>query len=152
MADPTIAPQAPTTTVTRNPFAMLVGLIAGVLMVVGGLLLDWLSGTESKGTDAGFEIFFSTDPSGGASFFTSAGFVVLLIAVITLLGAATSRGGLVTFGGILAVLAFVLVIITFYRVEAAEIGIGDAGLGLWAILVGGVLALVAGIAGRRVSA
>ena len=153
MADPTATPQAaPTTTVTRNPFAMLVGLIAGVLMVVGGLLFDWLSGFESKGTDAGIEIFWSTEPAGGASFFTSAGFVILIIAVVTLLGAATSRAGLVTFGGILAVLAFVLVMISFYRLEGADLGIGDAGLGLWGILVGGVLALVSGIAGKRVSA
>jgi hypothetical protein len=75
--------------------------------------------------------------------------VVLIIGVITLIGAAMGRGGWLTYGGVLAVLAFVLTIISFYRLEAADLGIGDAGLGLWAILVGGVLAIVAGLMGRR---
>jgi hypothetical protein len=46
------------------------------------------------------------------------------------------------------VLAYVLVLISFYRLEGADLGIGDAGMGLWAILAGGVLAIIAGAMGR----
>jgi hypothetical protein len=142
------APTAPGVP-TSNPIALFVGLIAGVLMVVGGVFLDLVSGFPSKATDSGADIFWSVTPADQPSFFASAAFVILVIAAITLLGAATSRGGWLVFGGILAVAAFVLVMISFYRVEGADLGIGDAGMGLWTILVGGVLAIVAGSTSRR---
>jgi hypothetical protein len=128
---------------------MILGVVGAILMVVGALFLDWLSGFPSKGTDAGIAIFWSTDPAADPSFFASAGFVVLVVAAITLIGAALGRGGWVIYGGVLAVLAFVLTIISYYRLEGADLGIGDAGMGLWAILVGGVIAIAAGAMGRR---
>lgn len=134
---------------TGNPITMVFGLIAGSVIIGGGLFLDWLSGTPSKPEAFGFEIFWSSTSTSEPSFFASAAFVILLIGAITLLGAALAAGGLVVFGGLLAVLAFVLVVISFYRVEVADLGIGDAGLGLWSILVGGALAMVAGSMSRR---
>ena len=134
---------------TGNPITMIVGLIAGAVIIGGGMFLDWLSGTSSKAADSGFEIFWSVTPASEPSFFASAAFVILIVGAITLLGAALARGGLVVFGGLLAVLAFVLVIISFYRVQIADLGIGDAGPGLWALLVGGLLAIVAGSMARR---
>jgi hypothetical protein len=128
---------------------MILGVIAAVLMVVGAMFLDWISGGESKGTDVAASILWSPDAGSDPSFFTSAGFVVMIFAAITLIAAALRRSGWVLYGGILAVLAFVLVQITFYRVEGADLGIGNTGPGLWAILVGGVLAIVAGVIGRR---
>jgi hypothetical protein len=129
---------------------MMLGILGGVLMVVGALFFDWLSAIESKGTDASISIFWSTNMDGEASFLASAGFVVLIVAAITLIAAAMRRWGWVLYGGILAVLAFVLVIITFYRLGGSpSLGIGDAGLGLWMILAGGILAIFAGAMGRR---
>ena len=141
------APMAPAGA-TRNPVTMILGLLGGALIVIGALFLDWLSGVASKGTEAGISIFWSTDPAADPSFFASAGFVVLIIGAITLIAAAMGRGGWLIYGGVLGVLAYVLVLISFYRLEGADLGIGDAGLGLWAILVGGVLAIVAGAMGR----
>lgn len=128
----------------RNPITMLLGIVAGVLVVVGALLFDWLSGTPSKASDFGIEIFWSTNSVSDPSFFASAGFAVLVVGVLALIGAAFARGGLLIFTGLLATAAFVLTIVTFYRVEVADLGIGDAGLGLWMILAGGVLAIAAG--------
>jgi len=142
------APMAPAGA-TRNPVTMILGLVGGALIIIGALFLDWLSGVASKGTEAGVSIFWSTDPAADPSFFASAGFVVLIIGAITLIAAAMGRGGWLIYGGVLAVLAYVLVLISFYRLEGADLGIGDAGMGLWAILVGGVLAIVAGAMGRR---
>jgi hypothetical protein len=133
---------------TRNPTAMILGLLGGVLMVVGALFLDWLSGISSKGTEAGISIFWSTDPASDPSFFASAGFVVLIIGLITLVAAAIGRSGWLIYGGVLAVLAYVLVLISIYRLDAG-LGVGDVGIGLWATLIGGVLALLAGVMGRR---
>jgi hypothetical protein len=145
-----IQPQSQTPPVaTGNPITMVVGLIAGAVIIGGGMFLDWLSGSPSKPADSGFEIFWSPTPTSDPSFFASAAFVILVIGAITLLGSALARGGLVVFGGLLAVLAFVLVIISFYRVQVASLGLGDAGAGLWALLVGGALAVVAGSMARR---
>jgi hypothetical protein len=142
------APQtAPATSTTS--VSMMLGIVAGALMVVGAMFFDWLSGVDSKGPDNGASIFWSTDPAAGPMFFASAGFVVLVMAAITLIAAAMRRWGWVMYGGILAVLGFVLVMISFYRVEGANLGIGDAGLGLWMILAGGILAIVAAVMGRR---
>lgn len=141
---PAAAPAADT-----GMISMTLGILAAVLMIVGAMFLDWLSAGASKGTEASVSIFWSPDAGGEPSFFTSAGFVVLIVAAITLIAAAMRRWGWVLYGGILAALAYVLVIVTFYRVETPSLGIGDAGMGLWAILAGGILAIVAGIMGRR---
>ncbi len=141
---PQTAPAADTNTVP-----MMLGILAGVLMLLGAMFFDWLSGVPSKGTDSGVAIFWSTDVQGEPSFFASAGFVVLIIAAITLIAAAMRRSGWVLYGGILAVLAFVLVMVSFYRFEGAPLGIGDAGSGLWMILAGGIIAIVAVMMGRR---
>ncbi len=141
---PQTAPAANT-----NSTAMILGVLAGVLMVAGAMFFDWLSGVDSKGTDSGVSIFWSTDPAGEPMFFASAGFVVLIMAAITLIGAAMKRYGWVLYGGVLGVLGYVLVMISFYRFEGTDLGIGDAGLGLWMILGGGVLAIVSGVMGRR---
>ena len=131
---------------------MMLGILAGLLMVVGAMFFDWLSGVPSKGADNGAAIFWSTEVEGEPMFFTSAGFVVLIISAITLIASAMRRWGWVLYGGILAVLGFVLVMVTFYRVEGTQLGIGDSGLGLWMILAGGVLAIVAGMMARRATA
>lgn len=143
---PETAPAVP----TSNSVTMIGGVLGAILMVVGAVFLDWLSGgIPSKGLDAGVAIFWSTEPSADPSFFASAGFVVLILAVITLAGALLGRGAWVVLGGVLAVLAVVLTVISYFRFEGADLGIGDMGLALWAILVGGVVAIVAGAMGRR---
>lgn len=144
------APQTPYAAPTRNPVTVIAGLIAGVLLVVGGVLLDWISGVASKGLDVPADILWSPVLSPDSGFFGSAGFVILIIALFTFLGAVGGRGGGLVFSGVLGVAAFVLVIITFYRADAG-LGIGDAGIGLWAILVGGVLGIAAGRTGRNTS-
>jgi hypothetical protein len=147
MTEPaTPAPQATPSAATRNPATMLLGLIAGAVLIVGALFLDWVSGAPSKGTEAGVNIFWSASPTPEPNFFASAAFVILLIGLITLVGAALGRGGWIVLGGILAVIAYVLAVISFFR---ADLGLGDVGLGLWAVLVGGVLALVAGMMSRN---
>jgi hypothetical protein len=75
------------------------------------------------------------------SFVTSAGFVTLLLAAIVLLGIRT--GGAAWFGGIATILVMILYLVIS----------GDSGPGVWVIMLGGVLAIIAGllatIAARR---
>lgn len=151
MTEPAPAPMA-APALTRNPMAMILGLV-GAALIIAGTFLDWLKQVPSPGTDADISIFWdfestTVDPS----FFASAGFVTVVIGAIVLLGAVLHRAGIVLIGGILAVLAWVLVNISFYRVEVIDLGIGDNDIGLWAILAGGVVAIVAGLVDRRASA
>lgn len=150
MAQP--APQM--TPATRNPISMILGVLAAAVIVLGAILLSWLSGgTESfKGTDAPISMFWSTDLTVEVSFLSSAGLIILGIGAIVLIGGLINRNGLLVVGGLLAVIAFALIVITLLRLELVDIGVGDFGIGLWAILVGGVVAIAAGIMGRRATA
>lgn len=139
---------------TRNPISMILGVLAAAVIVLGAILLSWLSGgTESfKGTDAPISMFWSTDLTVEVSFLSSAGLIILGIGAIVLIGGLINRNGLLVVGGLLAVIAFALIVITLLRLELVDIGVGDFGIGLWAILVGGVVAIAAGIMGRRATA
>jgi hypothetical protein len=128
---------------------MMIGVLASVLMVLGAMCFDWLD-SDSQGTEASISFFWSPDTAGGATFFKSAGLVVLIVAAMTLIATVRRRWGWVMYGAVLAVLAFVLVIVTFYRLGGdPPVEIGDAGPGLWLILAGGILGIVAAVMGRR---
>lgn len=139
---------------TRNPISMILGVLAAAVIVLGALVLSWLTGGTGsfKGTDGPISMFWSTDLAVEVSFLSSAGLIILGIGVIVLIGGLINRNGLLVVGGLLAVIAFALIVITLLRLEVVDIGVGDFGIGLWAILVGGVLAIAAGIMGRQASA
>jgi hypothetical protein len=137
---------------TRNPTAMILGVVGALLVILGGFLFNWLSSGAIgfKGTDAPISLLWSSSDSAvEVSFASSAGLIVIAIGVIALIGALIARTGLLVIGGVLGVLAYALVAINLIRIDALDIGIGDFGLGLWAILIGGILPIVAGLMSRR---
>jgi uncharacterized membrane protein YkgB len=73
------------------------------------------------------------------SFVTSVGILTLLLAAIVLLGVRT--GGAAWFGGIATILLLIV-----YLVIA-----GTSGPGVWVAMLGGVLAVVAGLLATRTS-
>lgn len=155
--DAPTTPPAPTATaaVDVGPTAgglsirILLTLLGAGAMIVGALL-DWVADVpETTGTLAPIKVFWSVDPGGDASFFTSAGAIVILLGLLALVGLAFRTGWLTRLAGALGIVAFVLFLITLYRIEFADLGIGDIGLGLWVILVGGIVALIGGFLGSR---
>jgi hypothetical protein len=128
----------------------LVTLLAALLLA-GGAFMDWtadgLNAICAAGADGCLRYdvfaqrFLDVDPGvpqtgtldGLFSFATSIGIPVLALAVVVLLGIRT--GAAAWFGGVVSVL-----LIAGYLIVA-----GDAGLGLWAALAGGVLAIVGGL-------
>lgn len=129
-------------------------LAGGALMIVG-VFLDWLSfqGFTANGTDFEWKVFFTADIAEEPGFFVSAGFIVLLIGIVAVVGAALPTGWLSRLGGVLGVVAFILYLITIMRVEGVDLSVGDTGIGMWLILAGGVIALVGGfIPGRTTQA
>ena len=113
-----------------------------------GALLDWLRAGDSKGIDTPIQVFWGVNrPPGSAdNFAVSAGFVVIVLGLLVILGAALSRGGLARVGAVLGIVAVVLFTITVYRVH---LNAGDLGLGVWLVLIGSILALVGGYVAPR---
>ena len=131
---------------------IILTLIGGAAMIIGAFL-RWFpqeqAGQSTEGTSMSFSIFYSTDDPFGASFFASAGFAVIVLGVLALLGLAFRTGFLTRVAGVLGIVAIVLYAITLYRVPQAGFGLGEIGLGAWLVLVGGVLALIGGFMGSR---
>lgn len=155
--DAPTTPPAPTTpaAVDVGPTAgglsirILLTLLGAAGMIVGAFL-DWIANVpETEGTLAPFEVFWSVTTTRDAGFLTSAGAAVILLGLVALIGLVPRTGWITRLAGALGIVAFVLFLISLYRVEAADLGIGDIGLGLWVILVGGVVALIGGFLGSR---
>jgi hypothetical protein len=129
-----------------------------VLTVLGGALLiasaflDWL-GFEGapKGTEVPIQFLWSPAEREVPEFATSLGFVVIVLGVLAIVGLVPRTGWLTSLAGVLAIAVFVLSVATLYRVggEGAHLGIDEVAVGGWLVLGGGVLALIAGLFGRR---
>jgi hypothetical protein len=101
---------------------------------------DWFGGIV--GTDLGIRAFWRIDPGVASSLFQSAAIVTLALAVLTLLAMATVSGGLLRLTGALGLIAAFLIGVEMQR---AGMNILDtAQVGLWLIVAGGALALIAG--------
>jgi hypothetical protein len=156
---PTPAPMtaAPTTAAVADagppPGGLALRLLltlAGAAAMIVGSFLAWL-GAEGFEDAAGSEIewnVFLTSPRNVelVGFFSSAGLVVIVVALIALLGLALRRGWLTVLAGVLGIAAFVLVLIALYRAEG---GIGNVRIGLWLVLAGGLAALIGGLFASR---
>jgi hypothetical protein len=139
------------TTVADRPGGGLAArLVLGILGAAGmivGPFLDWADGIA--GTEVQFRAFFSTEPTGQAGFAASAGFTVMILGIIALVGLAFRSGWLTSLAAGLGVLACVLIVVTVLRTEGGTIG--ALAIGFWIAAIGSVLALLASMfgAGRR---
>jgi hypothetical protein len=136
-----------------QPGGMAARVILSLLGAGGmiyGAFLDWLiEESPSRGIDADWSIFFSTNPGSAANIWSSAGFVIIVLGVLAVVGLAFRTGWLTSLSGALAVAAMILLAITFYRVADLDLGIQDFGVGAWLIVAGGLLALIGGFFGAR---
>lgn len=154
--------------VTRGPFTprVILTMLGGIAIIVGAFLAwNELGGNTATGTDLGVQALFTDDQldlvpgiqltrndAGGfdeydQAFLTSAGLVVIIIGAAALAGLATSRRWLTRIAGALAIAVFVLFDISMFRAEADyfyfEGGvIGSLRIGIWLVLLGGIVALV----------
>jgi uncharacterized membrane protein YkgB len=149
--------QAPLVTPTRvRSWRWLIALAAALLIAIGSFMSwtdDGLKGICTNGADncLRYDVFaqryLDSDPGApdagqltrAFSFVTSVGILTLLLAAIVLLGVRT--GGAAWFGGIATILLLIV-----YLVIA-----GTSGPGVWVAMLGGVLAVVAGLLATRTS-
>ena len=142
------------TTRTR-PAGMAVRLIFTLLGAAGmifGAFLSWLrfpGAPRTPGTEIQWDAFFNPNAPEAASFWTSAGFVIIVLGVLAVIGLAFRTGWLTSLSGALALAAMILLAITFYRIAEVDLGIENFGPGAWLIVGGGLLALIGGFFGAR---
>jgi hypothetical protein len=134
-------------------------LLGSAAMIVGAFL-TWLRLAAEDlpegfgnplGTRIDLTIFLSTTgwrARGPAGIFESAGLVAIALGLVALLGFAFRRGWLTSLAGVGAIAVFALVLITLYR-SRPDLGIATVGVGLWLVLLGGILALVGGFFASR---
>jgi hypothetical protein len=117
----------------------------GAAGMVVGAFLEWVGG--DRGTNLSYRVFFEPTPEGNPIFLTSAGFVVIAIALLALLGLA---GNWITrLAGALGIAAFVLFAISVYRAETTSTFFESIQIGAWLVLAGSVIALIGGFVGTR---
>jgi hypothetical protein len=151
----TAAPVEPDVTEPVGPGPVTAGAWAGgtiariLLTVLGaagmiiGAFLSWSSGVV--GTEIEWRVFFATEVD-QVGLLASAGFIVIILGGLALLGLVPATGWLTRLAGALGIIAFVLVLISLYRAQG---DIADIEIGLWLVLAGGVVAVIGGFLGPR---
>jgi hypothetical protein len=122
--------------------------VIGAAALIGGAFLNWLPGTSKFiGIHISGKVFFQAAFSHHPVFWKSAGFAMIVLGVIVLVGLIPRSGWLTSLAGAVAVVGFVL-----FLVEVAKGGgpsMADIRLGAWLELGGGVVSMVGGAVGRR---
>jgi hypothetical protein len=135
-------------TVRERPGGGMAGrLIFGLVGVAGmiiGPFLPWVEGT--RGTAIELRALFSSE-SGEAGFLVSAGFAVLVLGVIALIGLLFRSGWLTSLAAALGLVATVLVAVFRFGGEGG--GLSDLDYGWWISAVGSLLALIASMFAAR---
>src|SRR5436190_12223751 len=138
---------------------MLLTLVGAALLAVSAFLL-W---TSSPGRFKGIQLrlgdfidmaFHSTtrtaEPvahAGLGDILTTAGFMAIVLGALAVLGLTTQKGLLTKVAGGVGLVAMVAFLIVLSRAATAPVAFG---LGVWAALVGSIVALVGGFLGRKV--
>jgi hypothetical protein len=118
---------------------VILSIGAAVFLLVGSFL-EWFDGTD--GSALAIQGYWETD-AGTAGFLSSAGLVTAICGAVIILGLAFKGGWLTRFAGAVALVAFTLVVIQLGRSGSLD-SLEDVGIGLWFVLIGGVLALIGG--------
>jgi hypothetical protein len=144
--------------------ARVILTILGAAGMIVGAFLAWLkrgSGSTAaqakaafqssslnslRGTRLSAKAFFSTKLHPG-HFLKSAGFVLIVLGLIALIGLAFRTGWLTRIAGVLGVVAIALYGIEIVRSPQQKIA--NIGIGTWLALIGSIIAFVGGFFGSR---
>jgi hypothetical protein len=151
--DPEVAhTQATETPVAARPGWGIAGLAVRVILtlagaaglIVGGFL-QWIQ--DIKGVDLDIRAFWQTNfNSQTSTFVETAGFAMIVVGLLAIIGLAPRSGWLTRFAGALGIAGFVLFLIEVYRADQT---VADVQAGAWLALAGGVVALIGGFFGTR---
>lgn len=132
------------TGVTPAPAFRILLVVLGAGAMIAAPFLPWVGEGDLSltGTEIGVKVFWSASPDFEPGFFASAGLVVLIVGLIALIGVAPGARAFGMLGGMLGVVAAVLVAVSAIR---GGLDFGNLRLGLYLVFVGGLVALVGGL-------
>jgi hypothetical protein len=136
-------------TVRERPGGGMAGrLVFGLVGVAGmivGPFLPWVDGT--RGTAVELRALFSSESGQEAGLLVSAGFTLLVLGVIALIGLLFRSGWLTSLAAALGLVATILIAVFRYGGEGG--GLADLDYGWWVAAVGSLLALIASMFAAR---
>lgn len=117
--------------------------LLGAAGLIVGAFSDWTRSIQ--GTKLDMQAFWTTSFRSTGTFVATAGFVMIVVGLVAVVGLAIGTGWLTRLAGAVAVVGFVLFAIEVYRSSADD----TIGAGAWIALAGGVVTLIAGFFGPR---
>ena len=113
--------------------------LVGAAGLIVGAFMDW---TRSiPGTKLDVQAFWTTDFQTTETFVRSAGFAMIVVGLVGVVGLAMETGWLTRLAGAVAVVGFVLFAIEVYRSSADDM----IDVGAWLVLAGGIVTLDRGL-------
>jgi hypothetical protein len=117
--------------------------LLGAAGLVIGAFLNWTGGID--GTKLDVRAFWTTTLRSTAVFVQSAGFAMIVLGLVAVIGLALGSGWLTRLAGAVAIVGLILFAIELFRSPADE----SLQVGLWIVLAGAVVTLVAGFFGSQ---
>jgi hypothetical protein len=117
--------------------------LVGAAGLIVGPFLDWTRSIQ--GTKLDMQAFWMMSFRSTETFVSTAGFAMIVVGLVGVVGLAMETGWLTRLAGAVAVVGFILFAIEVYRSSADEM----IGAGAWMALAGGVVLLIAGFLGPR---
>jgi hypothetical protein len=149
MPEHTVTPAAPAARPAVGSLAVrLVLTLVGAAGLIIGALLEWLN--DVKGIDGSYRIFYASSASPDVQFYKSAGFAMIVLGAVAILGLVPRSGWLTRLAGALGIIGFALFAINVYR--RSNFDVSDFQIGIWLVLAGGLVALIGGFFGTRIEA
>ena len=121
--------------------------LAGATGFIISAFLEWIRPDGLAGADLSYRAFFDTGFGTEAPFFRSAGFAMILVGLVAILGLVGRSGWITRLSGAMGIIAFALFAITMYR-AGAELP-ESLGVGTWVMLGSGLIAMFGGFFARR---
>lgn len=117
--------------------------LLGAAVIVVGAFLEWTAGID--GTKLDIRAFWTTPLRSTGVFVQTAGFAMIVLGLVAVIGLALGTGWVTRLAGAVAIVGLILFGIEVYRSSADE----SLQLGAWIVLAGGVVTLVAGFFGSQ---
>jgi hypothetical protein len=117
--------------------------LAGAAGLIIGAFMDWTRSIQ--GTKLDVQAFWTTNFQSTETFIRSAGFAMIVVGLVAVVGLAMGTGWMTRLAGAIAVIGFVLFAIEVYRSSADDM----IEVGAWLVLAGGIVTLIAGFVGPR---
>ena len=148
---PYVAPQAaaPAPMARTRPLGLATRFlltIAGAAGLIIGGFMNWIHGMN--GVDMSTRAFYQRTFVHDGNFVTTAGFAMIVLGLLALVGLAPRSGWLTRLCGALGIVGFALFAIQVSRAHMTFPGSIDAGA--WVCLAGSAVALIGGFFGTRV--